>query len=344
MIIWLASYPRSGNTLLRLILRQCFGLNSFSLYDDVTDIGSNPEVAEVVGHVTHGLDPERFVEQARSEAELYMVKTHEPPLDESPAIYVVRDGRSATVSFYHYLREIASHDVSLRDVILGQTDFLGFKEFRSWSENFEAWDPLRRPNTVFLRFEDLIDLKSETFDRLAQAIGKPASTRNLPDFGKLNQIFPKFFRQGSNRSNIGELQGEDYAVFSLMHGQLMKDLGYSEELPADVPSVLSRHALIALRKQYEGKLKDVQIAKHEMEEIQQREIARLNARLIETGSEISSLHRQLGAATDLMMELTSVSGAGRALSRAVVNTAAEKGGVSGVLKLAAKRLGTRCGP
>src|SRR5258708_3341660 len=33
-VTWLASYPRSGNTLLRIILKRCFGLTSQSLYDD----------------------------------------------------------------------------------------------------------------------------------------------------------------------------------------------------------------------------------------------------------------------------------------------------------------------
>ncbi len=28
MIVWLASYPRSGNTLLRTVLSECFGLRS----------------------------------------------------------------------------------------------------------------------------------------------------------------------------------------------------------------------------------------------------------------------------------------------------------------------------
>ena len=34
MIVWLAAYPRSGNTLLQLFLKQVFGVHTFSLYDD----------------------------------------------------------------------------------------------------------------------------------------------------------------------------------------------------------------------------------------------------------------------------------------------------------------------
>jgi len=43
-MIWLASYPRSGNTLLRVILKHCFGLSSQSVYHDseFTDPNSSP--------------------------------------------------------------------------------------------------------------------------------------------------------------------------------------------------------------------------------------------------------------------------------------------------------------
>lgn len=30
-VTWLASYPRSGNTLLRIVLKRCFGLSSQSV-------------------------------------------------------------------------------------------------------------------------------------------------------------------------------------------------------------------------------------------------------------------------------------------------------------------------
>ena len=48
-MVWLASYPRSGNTFLRTILWQCFGLRSASYYRD--DLGGNKELEEYVGHI-----------------------------------------------------------------------------------------------------------------------------------------------------------------------------------------------------------------------------------------------------------------------------------------------------
>ena len=48
-IIWLASYPRSGNTLLRTVLWHCFGLRSASLYPE--DLGGNKELKRYIGHI-----------------------------------------------------------------------------------------------------------------------------------------------------------------------------------------------------------------------------------------------------------------------------------------------------
>src|ERR1700761_3889610 len=120
MIIWLASYPRSGNTLLRIILKSVFELPSFSKHGDEDDIAADPKLAELVGHQAMTAD----LQQMRKSADLYLVKTHDPPEDDGKAIYIVRDGRAACESFHHYLRDFSDRDsVSLTDVIAGFTPF-----------------------------------------------------------------------------------------------------------------------------------------------------------------------------------------------------------------------------
>ena len=41
-MIWIASYPRSGNTFLRTILWHCFGLKSASIYPQDLDMHLSP--------------------------------------------------------------------------------------------------------------------------------------------------------------------------------------------------------------------------------------------------------------------------------------------------------------
>ncbi len=50
MIVWLASYPRSGNTFFRVILNSIFDIKTYSIYDDKGDIGADEKTSETVGH------------------------------------------------------------------------------------------------------------------------------------------------------------------------------------------------------------------------------------------------------------------------------------------------------
>src|SRR5262245_30570346 len=97
MIVWLASYPRSGNTFLRIILHRVYGAPTYSVYDD------DDPVAQRVGTELVGYRPKPL---SRSEPiaseDVYFVKTHKRRKpDGSAAIYLVRDGRDAVVSHTH---------------------------------------------------------------------------------------------------------------------------------------------------------------------------------------------------------------------------------------------------
>ena len=50
MIIWVASYPRSGNTLFRLLLNRLWGLPTYSVYPRRPDAPlRNRKMAEFIG-------------------------------------------------------------------------------------------------------------------------------------------------------------------------------------------------------------------------------------------------------------------------------------------------------
>ena len=48
-IVWVASYPRSGNTMLRTVLWHCLGLRTASVYPN--DLGGNKDLEDYVGHI-----------------------------------------------------------------------------------------------------------------------------------------------------------------------------------------------------------------------------------------------------------------------------------------------------
>lgn len=207
MLVWLASYPRSGNSYVRMFLKDVFGLGSWSIYDE---------------------GGERAFDQlnkARRSDDLYIVKTHERPLTDDPAIYVVRDGRASIISYFHYLNEVENQPIPLEQVIDGNV-WPG-----SWSEHFLTWDPEYRRNTLLLRYEII----SKDTSLLANVLGPflgltPLGTSTL-SFDELHAASPNFFRTGNDASNIKEME-PFMTRFNKLHKPLMRRLGYTTSGPA----------------------------------------------------------------------------------------------------------------
>ena len=218
VIIWLASYPRSGNTLLRIILKRCFGLDSYSIYGD--DEFTDPTVQQIVGEKPVGPDPKAFLQQMLQERRLVCVKTHQLPTPDShSAIYVVRDGRAAVVSHYHYLRDFWDTQITLDDLIKGIDN-------RSWSQHVNAWLFSGRSNVLTLRYEDIIRGDKAAQVAIAAFIGRPPPSELDVRFSELHAMMPAFFRAGSNESNIAEMTPEQLALFERLHGSTLRALGY----------------------------------------------------------------------------------------------------------------------
>lgn len=222
MIVWLASYPRSGNTLLRTILYKTMGLESTS--DEVGEIGMSGLAAarSNIGAVEFEGDWADYYRSAMNSDDVFLVKTHRPPRDDQPAIYVVRDGRQALVSYAKFHQRFTSEPFpSLLDLVIGG-DFYG-----DWSDHYRIWS--NRPNTFVVRYEDLVLCESKGLADIAKVVrhsGSVAAWKN--PFDKLNQLNPDFFRVGSvvweGDSAWSQMIN---AVFLHLHGDLMVELGYT---------------------------------------------------------------------------------------------------------------------
>lgn len=202
--MWLASYPRSGNTFLRVLLNAGFGTAVASKYDE--DFDAFPEA---FGHLLGRSSPDRF----------HILKTHDVEADSTPAIYLVRDGRAATVSYFHFCRRFELHR-SVESIIRGETPF------GSWSSHYRGWQPAIRPNTLVLRFEDVVARADDTIEQIASFLGTRPTGRFTGDFSTLQATSPDFFRSGSNVRNAMELTSAQLELFDALHGDLMSELGY----------------------------------------------------------------------------------------------------------------------
>jgi glycosyltransferase involved in cell wall biosynthesis len=196
VIVWLASYPRSGNSFLRVILKSAFDIPSDSVYPPRSDVSGG-----VLCEVRDGFVPGRSLGDMALAADLCFLKTHELPGDDDyPALYVVRDGRDAIVSYSHYALEVTPQRANPRpDSVLSMMRILVQSDahFGGWARHVTAWTS-RKASTEVIRFEELIVDPVPVVARALQRLGIPhqRTTFSLPSFAELRAKAPEFFRAG----------------------------------------------------------------------------------------------------------------------------------------------------
>jgi hypothetical protein len=208
LMIWLASYPRSGNTLLRTVLWHCFGLRSASIYPN--DLGGNKQLESDVGHIEHGPDGKiRFPAGAP-----VLIKTHESPSNPEPAIYVVRDARAACVSLW----EFYNRRLTLESVIEGK------HRFGTWSDHLLAWKPWERPNTLLIKYEKIASDLTPVLDEISAFTKFRILTTRMPERETLSGVDGRWVRQKSDwRLKISDAQLD---MCNEINGEMMKRMGY----------------------------------------------------------------------------------------------------------------------
>ena len=227
MIIWLASYPRSGNTLLRTILKHC--LNQFSYADELVyqqnPLRNNPEL---VGHIERSEPWEIFYERACNSRDVVLVKTHNLPRDNQPFIYIVRDGRSAVQSYRQFHLKYNKVDKSLVRIILGDD------VYADWATHYYQWN-LRPVKKLSLRFEDIVNISKAQLEQLADFIGYKGEVKPWRNpIENLRGIEPDFFNKGNTHFVPGEEWTEAVGfLFNKLYQVLMAELGYGKNLCPD---------------------------------------------------------------------------------------------------------------
>jgi hypothetical protein len=224
MIIWVASYPRSGNNLcllqtLRAVFRVTTGalqnlhplLSSLSLEPDGDPLAALREHEETIFLKTHRV----------ADAE-----------DPNPAIYLVRDGRDSVVSYAHFAKAQGegnfgrmSYEEAIAALIERQDHPYG-----NWSAHVRAWTGRDAP-TEIIRFEELVADPVGTVRNAVEALGVslPEPSRAPPSFEALHERDPDRYRRGKVGSWKTELSPDLEELFWRKHGATMVALGYSRE-------------------------------------------------------------------------------------------------------------------
>jgi len=226
-MIWLGSFPRSGNTFLRNVLFEVYGLESSSYFEGIGEPLNYQDFAIVKTHMR----PSELI----------------PPSTKIPAIYLVRDGRDALVSMAYQRKEIYEPESDFRQNFIEAMIAAEESYFGGWSINVNDWFDRA---TVVLRFEDLIQDPINQVNRIAFLLPLPEPKLNkLPSFKDLKYGQPKYgrgkriasseeeeldiirksFRKGKAFGWKEELDRELQNLFWSYHRNTMEKLGYSRE-------------------------------------------------------------------------------------------------------------------
>jgi hypothetical protein len=210
MIIWLASYPKSGNTLLRSILSSYFYskegefsfnnlnyISQFPLTSQFMSAGINIDNDEEV--FKNFINVQNLLNEEKGKVKFF--KTHSAlskmhgcnftDLNNTlGVIYIVRDPRNVVNSLAHH--NDLSIDVAA-DTMIDNSKFLvkSVKNCRvflgSWSFNYNSWKNLQVKNKYLLiKYEDLINKKKTTMLKILKFLDQLGMKSQL-DMVKLNK-------------------------------------------------------------------------------------------------------------------------------------------------------------
>jgi Sulfotransferase domain len=199
------------------VLNNVFGLQSASLYKGETAIFNDiADVASVIGHDEQNSGDAQDVDEPKG---LRLVKTHGVPTDDSQSIYIVRDGRMALVSYYHYIKSFVDEHIRFEDLITGK------HPPGSWSGHFHAWNPSKRERTLLVKYEDLRDRNAEICQKVGDFLQKQPLRKFEIAFSELQALNPKFFRASNDAKSLEEIE-PFHNLFMEYHGATMHELGY----------------------------------------------------------------------------------------------------------------------
>ena len=209
MIIWLASYPKSGNTLLRSILgTYLYSNDGIVKFDYIYKIKQFPAIEDFKKlKIDMSIEKEvfdNFIEAQKiinKDKKIKFIKTHSSlvkinnsnftDLNNSlGAIYIVRDPRNVATSFaYHYNLNIDEAINVMTDPKswLVKTSLLHKIFLGSWKINYNSWKQMKN-RVLFIKYEDLVEKKKTTMIKIFKFIQSLGVDGFKLDMIKLNKV------------------------------------------------------------------------------------------------------------------------------------------------------------
>ncbi len=266
-IIWLASYPKSGNTWLRAFLANyVFNTKEPVPINQIHRLGMGDSSANAYKRVAPGFNPTDPQDCARhrdavlkgivgNKADVNFVKTHcengtafgvtlVPSSMTRAAIYILRNPLDVALSFAsHYGKSIDETIEGLRrddNVLLGDSQNT-FQFLGNWSNHVLGWTRARGFPVLTLRYEDMQSDPAATFRLALEHIGLPVQDERL-ERAIRHSSFEELRRQEDKSGFIENSANQQRFFRAGRVGQGKSELSETqmERLRADHRSVMKR--------------------------------------------------------------------------------------------------------
>jgi hypothetical protein len=220
-IIWISSYPKSGNTFLRAMLSAFFysedGIFKQDYLKNIAEFPRDFFKLKPSNNFLNEVEEYKKIQKkiSNTNKKIIFLKTHLANLTVNKiiptinkdysmcAIYIVRDPRNVILSLKnHYnlkIKECLSFLMNNKNFICIQNKDLskGYTPILDWSSNYLSWKKQSNVNTIFIKFEDLIFNQENTFiyilNKLKKFINLEIDQKKIDNIVKTTKF--KYLRQ-----------------------------------------------------------------------------------------------------------------------------------------------------
>ena len=276
MIIWIASYPKSGNTYLRSFIASYFfskkGKFDFSLLMNILQF---PSVKFTKKNIYSEIEASQSwiynQEQFFSGEKVHFVKTHNTlnsfkgnefvnNNQTLGAIYIVRDPRNVitsmknhySMSYDYAYSKLIDENASLLEKSR-DNDHSNFTFLGSWKNHYKSWKMSKNFKTLFIKYEDLEKNKFESFNKIVTFINNLKKDQTKINEKKLiNSIKSTNF---SNLRNKEEMEGFEESRYMKNSEQKIRffNLGFNNRWE----KILPEYILEKLNKSFNNDLNEL---------------------------------------------------------------------------------------
>lgn len=210
-IVWLASYPKSGNTWMRTFLTNVLGdeseqvdinhLKTDGIFSsrEIFDAATGIEASNLTNEEIDRLRPEIYNYLSNAAERTMYIKAHDAytylpdgrPLfgtEKARAVYVLRNPLDVAVSYANHMAKDLDTTIALMGGVSnvmcsnkGKLHLQLRQRLLSWSGHVESWTRQKEIPMKVVRFEDMKLNPTDTFDGIVRFLGFGCTQQRLQD-------------------------------------------------------------------------------------------------------------------------------------------------------------------